>query len=203
MFQFLLKNARQGPTRIPKRSNSKSKAKPIKRRERSVQAPNVPMRLRQKQPINDSLDIPEDMSAENRVDALVKQSTRPTDTFNLYGQETNERDPLIKAIRWINPGTEKIMLCIRAMKSNSPLPPWAIMFRSKLKLIGKQKLALGSRLILTKEQKHAIVKRAYFDPKLPSTPRMIYDKYDNVYANLTRKNCENILKTIETYQLNF
>ena len=139
----------------------------------------------------------EQQTAPERVDDLLSQGKNKRKFY-----QKPERSSAIKEIRFLNPGNEKIYEAIVAIKQGSALPSWAIHFKDQLTVQGG-KLYLQNRLILLKEQKHNLVKKSFFNPKLPSTPRDIYEKYENQYANLTRKDCINALKTIETYQLLF
>ena len=130
-----------------KPSNKKTKGRHRVRRRIPVESAEIDTRLVEKQEINSKLDLPTE-SADDRVKQMARGKKRGVPKMNLYGIEQNERDPLIKALRWMNPGDESILECIQAIKTNSPLPRWAVMFQAKLKVIGT-KLALGNKIILT------------------------------------------------------
>ena len=54
-----------------------------------------------------------------------------------------------------------------------------------------------------KEEKRAAVKKLYFDPKMPSTINPITDWLRTKWANISRANVQGILRSLETYQINF
>ena len=85
------------------------------------------------------------------------------------------------------------------MKTGSGLPNWAKSFYDVLE-VKKNKLYVEGLPVLMKNEKHNLCKHAYFNPKMPSAPRAIYDKFESKYANLTRSDCINALKSLETYQ---
>ena len=55
----------------------------------------------------------------------------------------------------------------------------------------------------TTEEKRVAVKQLYFDPKGPSTILPICDSLREKFANISRGNVRNILRSLETYQRNF
>ena len=179
-------------------ANKKLTRKPLQLDVPTTTVENSYKGTRGKVPNNDRLETPHE-----RVKSLQDKPKQSRKTLDIYDVGKTERHPLIKALRWQNPGDEKLLLAAQALKNGETLPSWARMFEGELRLFGGRKLALGNRRILLQAEKHKLVKNCYFNPKLPSTPREIYHKYDPVIANLTRKDCEKILRTIETYQLNF
>ena len=93
--------------------------------------------------------------------------------------------------------------------NNDPLPAWAVPFanylrynRDKGRLIwvedGARPLPLGFSF-----DKRQAVKRLYFDPREPSTIKPIASKLYRRWANISKANVTRILRTLETYQLNF
>ena len=53
------------------------------------------------------------------------------------------------------------------------------------------------------EDKRDAVKKLYFDPREPSTIQPITEKLYQLWANISRRNVTRILKSLETYQLNY
>ena len=51
--------------------------------------------------------------------------------------------------------------------------------------------------------KRAAVKRLYFDPREPNTIKPIASNLYRRWANISKANVTRILRTLETYQLNF
>ena len=154
--------------------------------------------------VNDTIPLDfQQQSASDRMQSISAQADQQKKRNNsdpFAGKQ--ERSGAQKELRWMNPGTAKILECIKAIKGNTAMPSWAIHF-NELLTVKNNKLLFEGKIMLTEEGKHRVVKSSYFDPRKPSTPRIIFERYDNVYANLTRKDCERVLKSIETYQLNF
>ena len=107
-----------------------------------------------------------------------------------------------KHLLFMNPGTEKILDCVRAVNANETLPVWAQPFRKHLSVDGTT-LYFDNLPMATKEQKREVVKLSYFDPKEASTILPITDKLREQFANVTKNDVRNILRSLETYQLNF
>ena len=107
-----------------------------------------------------------------------------------------------KHLLFMNPGTEKILDCVRAVNANETLPVWAQLFRKHLSVDGNT-LYFDDKPMATKEQKREVVKLSYFDPKEASTILPITDKLREQFANVTKNDVRNILRSLETYQLNF
>ena len=103
---------------------------------------------------------------------------------------------------FINAGSKKIELLRLAIRTNFPLPEWAKYFQNEFTLSGKQVL-FETLPILDDDQKHTIVKEIYFNVQKPATIEHICDHLRPLYANISKRNVRDILKTIETYQLNF
>ena len=134
-------------------------------------------------------------TAEERVETVANQKRNRR---NFY--EKPEKSSAIKGIRFLNLSDASIYAAISAIQNNTPLPSWAIHVKDKLEY-KDGRLLLENRPFLLKEEKHNLCKRSYFDPKRPSTPRDIYEHYEQKYANLTRKDCFAALRRLETYQL--
>ena len=107
-----------------------------------------------------------------------------------------------KLFLWLNPGTDKILELKSAVETNRQIPAWSVPLGRENFSIKNNKLYFFKRRILTKEQKRGAIKKTYFTPNLPSTIVVIHEFLQNIFANVTRKDVSNVLKSIETYQLN-
>ena len=108
------------------------------------------------------------------------------------------------------PGDEKIMMAVYAIKNNGALPAWARRYRNYLKVEdgrlywveqdrgGILRLPFG-----TKEELRSEVKNLYYDPRQPATIEPITEKLRWKWANITKKVVTRVLRSLETYQLNF
>ena len=108
-----------------------------------------------------------------------------------------------RQLLFMNVGTDKVLQAKYALQVGSPLPLWAENFTSGELTIEKGKLMFEGLPMVTKEDKRSLVKELYFDPKKPSTIQPITDALRAKYANISRSNVRNILRSIETYQRNF
>ena len=120
-----------------------------------------------------------------------------------------------KHLLFMNPGTEKILDAQKALMTGDYLPPWAQFFREQLSVLSKDddekmevpaqvgKLLFEGLPMATTEEKRAAVKREYFDPKGFSTILPITEELRKKFANISKKNVANILRSLETYQRNF
>jgi len=108
-----------------------------------------------------------------------------------------------KHFLFINPGSEKIKLLRYALRNGRPLPKFCDQgtFANFFVLKG-QTVYFENLQVIDDEQKRQLVKKAYFDPTLPSTIEPIHLLYRDKYANLSKRNVRNILKSLEVYQLN-
>ena len=102
----------------------------------------------------------------------------------------------------MNPGSLKILEATTALKTGGALPVWAHPFEAHLNLSGNT-LYYDDLEMATTEVKHEQVKLHYFDPKQPSTIQPITDALRDSYANISKKDVTNILRSLETYQRNF
>ena len=105
-----------------------------------------------------------------------------------------------KALGWLNPGDLKIEAARLWLEGKGDQPPWT----ENLTLESRDgRLWFENRPFLTKEEKHELVKKEYFDPKGFSTIVPIFQKLRGDYANLTRRDVTRALRALQTYQLNF
>ena len=107
-----------------------------------------------------------------------------------------------KHLLFTNPGTDKINELHKAMKLNLELPKWAVFFENQLTFDSKNVYFEG-KLLATQEDKQRLIKRMYYDPKGPSTIHPITNQLRKEWANISKGNVRKILRTFETYQLNF
>ena len=124
--------------------------------------------------------LQEGESAQSRVETLVAQRKNKRQFY-----PKPERSGKQKELRFMNPGTEKIMEAVASLKSRAVLPSWATHFEDGLTLQGNKLLFEGKEM-LTTEGKRNLIKLCYFDPKQPATQRTIYEHLEGDYANLTR-----------------
>ena len=114
------------------------------------------------------------------------------------------KDYMSKAQRhllFMNPGTVLILQAKYALSTGTPLPKWTNAFVDFLS-VKKNKLFFGEKEMLTTEDKRAEVKKIFYNPKGASTIMPITDAMPR-YANVTQRDVTNILRSLETYQLNF
>ncbi len=117
-------------------------------------------------------------------------------------KRTDHRSKLRRQLLWINPGTDLVEMAHKSFLTGASLPNWAVPLQESLRF-DQKRLYFEGLPMLTKEEKRAIVKTEYFDPKGFSTIRPIFHKFCDTYANLTRGDVTRILRSLETYQLNF
>jgi len=97
-------------------------------------------------------------------------------------------------------------MCIYSLENNFDLPKWAVPLRQDLMAAsGRLFFRVEHKLVpfAWKEEKRKAVKKLYFDPKKPSTIQPITDELRKKFCNITKRNVTQILRTFETYQLNF
>ena len=115
-------------------------------------------------------------------------------------------EKLHRRMLFMNPGDEKIRMCVYAILHSMELPKWATPYSSSLSVQGEQLYfdVLGKPLQFAySPEKRQQVKRLYFNPKKASTIQPITDALREKYCNITKRDVSRILKTIETYQRNF
>jgi len=133
------------------------------------------------------LESPEERA--NRVAFLAEKRTR-----------NDPRSSQQRALLWLNPGDLKIEDAKLWLAGKGPRPLWTK--NLQLELDGNR-LMFEGRPFLNKAEKHALVKKEYFDPKGFSTIVPIFQKFTDSFANLTRRDVTNALRSLQTYQLNF
>ena len=123
--------------------------------------------------------------------------------------QTNQISKKRRHLLFLNPGDGVLQKGIMSFLNSQPLPPWAVPFarnlrydRVKGRLLwieeGSRPLPLGFSF-----DKRSAVKRLYFDPREPSTIKPIASKLYRRWANISKANITRILRSLETYQLNF
>ena len=141
------------------------------------------------------------VSPTSRVKAIT-EATKSDKPAHRGRQEPEVVTRKRKHLLFMNPGTQKILECVRAVNAGETLPVWAQPFLKHLSVEGNT-LYFDDKPMATKEQKREAVKLSYFDPKEPSTILPITDKLREQYANVAKNDVRNILRSLETYQLNF
>ena len=140
-------------------------------------------------------------SAQARVDRIE-------DVPEQKVKETIVRDNISKKrkhLLFMNPGDLPIQTATLSLRSQQPLPAWAIPFRYNLGIKGGRLTWFENNKTLPfalQNEKRAAVKKLYFDPREPATIRPIASKLYTKWANINRRNVRNILQSLETYQLN-
>ena len=151
-------------------------------------------------------------SDEKRAEVVEKTAEGRADAITKAKRQKVQREPLPyagpqlsrkrKHLLFMNPGTLKIMEAVSALTSGAPLPTWAEPFANQLS-VGGNKLYFEDMEMATEETKREQVKLHYYDPKEPSTIQPLTDKLREIFANVTKKDVSRILRSLETYQLNF
>jgi len=109
-----------------------------------------------------------------------------------------------RMLLWVNPGTEKLAIVRKALQGKGELPRWANRagIRDLWALSGAQLMFAGLPVADDKDKREA-VRALYYNPKEPSTIHPITDKLRGRFANVSRGDVTKILRSFETYQLNF
>ena len=97
-------------------------------------------------------------------------------------------------------------MCIYSLENGFDLPKWALPLGDDLlTAAGRLFYRVHGKLVpfAWREEKRKAVKKNYFDPKKPSTIQPITDALRKKYCNVTKRDVTQILRTFETYQLNF
>ena len=144
-------------------------------------------------PVN--FDIPEQLieTPQDRLDRLDRVSKKKKVRFM-----SGKRQQLL----FLNPGSQRIKECLYALQNNGVLPDWAQKFPEQLS-VKNNTLFFENLPVVTHEEKIHLVKSEYFNPSGQSTIHGITSVLRPVYANISRTNIQRILRTFETYQLNF
>ncbi len=108
---------------------------------------------------------------------------------------------LRRHLLFLNPGTDKVLAAHRAFKSGAEMPKWTQHLMDGLSYDSKN-LFFENLPLATKEQKRMAVKDIYFNPEGPSTIQPMDVLYPQ-YANISKINVRRILRSLETYQVNF
>ena len=109
---------------------------------------------------------------------------------------------LRRHLLYLNPGTQKVLDAHRGFVKGTEMPKWTQHLMSGLTFDSKN-LYFENLPLATKEQKRLAVKDLYFNPEKPSTIQPIVDLLYPQFANISRINVRRILRSIETYQINF
>ena len=135
--------------------------------------------------------------AQTRVDAIAtsrRQKRPPVVPLVQLDKES-------KHILFMNPGSDRIHDAVRAILRGQERPAWCKYFRNLT--VSRGKLLHDNKPFATSEEKRTAVKKLYFDPREPSTIQPITDALRPKFCNISRGNVRNILRSLETYQLNF
>ena len=193
----IAKKAEKGQV-IPK--ITRAAAKKQKRELRIIDVPQEPAEFEKGKTDKDwNETLPE--TADDRVEKILSDEKPPAKKR----EHLFPRDEMPKKRRHLlfqNVGTDKILQCAFALTTGDPLPIWAEPFRANLR-VRKNRLYFDGLPMAYKEEKRAAVKKLYFDPKMPSTINPICDSLRTKWANISRSNVQHILRSLETYQINF
>ena len=118
---------------------------------------------------------------------------------NYKNFEPDPKSSVLRSVRWMNIGDEKIYETIKALKNNTEIPKWAQWISEHLS-VQNNKLYLEGMPFLTREQMKERIKRVFFTPSLPVSIQAIYEYLDKKIANITRTTVKRILKKLEIWQ---
>ena len=143
---------------------------------------------------------------EQRVDRVLKapmrrKPRRPQPIYNVVPMTRTQRNLL-----FMNPGDTPLAEAIYSLARKQALPEWALQFQQNLYQKEGVLYFRDGRIDLPmawKQEKRDAVKRLYFDPKEPSTIQPVTDDLRGKFANISKRNVTHILRSLETYQLNF
>ena len=153
---------------------------------------------------------------EKQVDYYVESAQERADRIENMDRKVIKADPQTNNISkkrrhllFLNPGDGVLQRTIMSFLNDQPLPAWAVSFakylrynREKGRLVWVEDGARPLPLAFSFD-KRAAVKRLYFDPREPNTIKPIASKLYRRWANISKANVTRILRTLETYQLNF
>jgi len=149
-----------------------------------------------------------DLSAEDRV--VRVQDRRKLVPIRKLVMSKPQMSSKRKQMLFMNPGDEKIMQAVYALSQGARLPSWANKFANHLTVKGgrlywrdSDRGGVSEFPFATKGEKRTRVKACYFDPREPSTIEPITLKLREEYANITKRDVTNILRSLVTYQRNF
>ena len=153
---------------------------------------------------------------ERQVDYAFESADERAKQIERMDRKVLKADPLTNNISrkrrqllFINPGDGVLQRAIMSFLNRQQLPPWAKTFakflryeRVKGRLIWVEEGTRPLPLAFSFDKRQA-VKRLYFDPREPSTIVPIATKLYRRWANISKANVTRILRSLETYQLNF
>jgi len=134
-----------------------------------------------------------------RIEAVLSDKPEKVAKTRIFPK--NYMSKAERHLLFMNPGTVLILQAKYALSTGNPLPKWTNAFENFLS-VKKNKLFFGNKEMLTTEDKRAEVKKIFYNPKGSSTIMPILDEMRK-YANVTQRDVTNILRSLETYQLNF
>ena len=113
--------------------------------------------------------------------------------------------PMTRHVLFLNVGNERILEAVQALVRGNATPPWTRHLRGLSTKNGKLLLTENGKTLpfAFSEEKRQAVKTLYFDPKEPSTIQPITDNLREKFCNISRKNVRTVLRSLETYQLQF
>ena len=117
-------------------------------------------------------------------------------------KRTDPRSKLRRQMLWMNPGSDNLRIAHSALLNGLDLPGWVKPVRDAI-TFDEARLYFEGLPMVNKEEKRELIKREYFSPKGFSTIQPIFDKLSQIYANVTRADVRRVLRSLETYQLNF
>jgi len=145
---------------------------------------------------NDVIDTPQDR-VERITTPAIAQKIRKTRRFYQHDMAKSH-----KHLLFMGPGDSAIDQAAQSLASGSALPLWATHFASHLTL-RNGRLLFDNMPMLRSQEKRNAVKRLYFNPKEPTGIQPICDEIRKKYANVSKGDVTRILRSLETYQLNF
>ena len=145
---------------------------------------------------NTHIDTPQE-----RVDRLDNEKTKlkVKQSRRFYPSTMTKKQ---KHLLFMGPGDEAIHKAVVSLQTGTEFPTWAEPFRAHLTANNGKLYYDGQRMLLKEEKRHA-VKRLYFDPKGATGIQPICDELRIKYPNVSRGDITRILRSVETYQLNF
>ena len=130
-----------------------------------------------------------DIEATRRLQqrlASKNEATRKTSHLDI--------SPKRRQFLFLNIGDQKILEYLTGTPSS-----WANLFPENLSK-DKDRVYFDGLPVLLKAEKKRIIKKAYFNPGLPVSIYGLHDHLRKKYANLTRRDVTNTLRTLEVYQ---
>jgi len=132
-----------------------------------------------------------------RVEEVAKKPSKRNKLF--YPSQIGDKQ---KHLLFMNPGEKPMKLAIVAFVTGGEMPAWTFPFTEHI-TYKDGRLFFANKRMLFPSEKRAKVKKLYFDPREPATILPITDKLREKYANVSKKNVTEILRSLETYQINF